>query len=93
MSKQVKIYHGSEIFTIHENGEIEREKWGPSGQWVCTGAVRMNNFGRIVERFSLSDVLEKRVVFSHKNGKQRCFLTDIDHGTHRIMISPKTRYV
>jgi hypothetical protein len=28
------------------------------------------------------------IPWKHKNGKQRTCLTDIDHGTHRIRVSP-----
>ena len=78
--------------TIRDDGVIVREDipgFEPSGKWICTGAVRLNNLHQIVERFSLADVLAGNVKsWKHKNGAQRVHLTDLDHGTRRMWGSP-----
>jgi len=79
------IKHGSEFWHLHDNGCITRPGIFsiPSGQWRIVGAVRLNNFGRIVERFSLEDILRGGIQWKHKNGSQRVFVQDFDHGSIR----------
>ncbi len=83
-------------WTIHDNGDVQRHDVPPpynrpSGQWQITGAVMMNNFGHITRRYTLAEVLDNPSVIPWKfgNGKPRVFLTDFDHGAHRIRISPQ----
>lgn len=73
------------------SGMLTREHAPPSGDWLLTGAVeygRGYTGGQVVRRYTLSDVLAGRVPWFYKNGKQRCFPTDLDHGTHRTWASP-----
>lgn len=88
--KTKTICHGNEYMTLHENGEISRPEIGmkASGKWLVTGAVRLNNFGRIVERFTLADILAGGIQWKHKNGQQRVYVMDLDHGTKRLWKSP-----
>lgn len=89
MSRQFRS--GSMYGTIHDDGRIQRldiPGFQPSDTWRCTGAVRLNNFGHVVERFSLADVLAGGIEWKHKNGKQRVHITDLDHGTFRVWGSP-----
>jgi len=37
----------------------------------------------------LTDVLAKKLQWKHANGKQRIHITDLDHGTQRVWMSPK----
>jgi hypothetical protein len=89
--KTKTIQYGSEYMTLHPDGCITRPEIGmntPSGQWRVTGAVRFNNFGRPVERFTLADILAGKIAWKHKNGSQRVHVTDLDHGTNRTWMSP-----
>ena len=61
-----------------------------SDTWYITGAIRFNNFGYTVERYTVQDLVAlPQSEFQYKNGKQRIFLTDFDHGTHRILMGDK----
>lgn len=86
---------GDETFAVHADGSISRPKigMGCSGQWRITGAVERNNFGRVVRRYSLAEVLEgaDRIEWRHKNGNQKTFITDYDHGSGREWVSPSYR--
>ena len=88
-----KIYQAGEYMTLHDNGNIERHgnySCGPSGQWKVTGAVLMNKFGHVVQRYSLDNILTDpgSIPWKHANGKQKARITDLDHGTHRVWGSP-----
>jgi hypothetical protein len=83
-------------WTLHDNGQVQRHDVPPpydtpSGQWVITGAVTLNNFGYVTRRYTLAEILASpdAIPWKHKNGKQRTHLTDIDHGTHRTRMSPR----
>lgn len=89
---------GSRLLQIHDNGFIERItddgfRIAPSASWQALGAVRYNNFGRIVEWFSLADVLTKPIQWQYKNGKQRVHIVDLDHGAIRVWMSPRHHVV
>ena len=73
------------------DGYLWNPRCKPSGHWVLTGAVEYGRgylSGRVVRRYSLDDIRENRVPWFWRNGKQSCFPTDIDHGTHRTWMSP-----
>lgn len=79
------IRHNSEFWKMHDDGCITRPGIfnTPSTQWRIVGAVRRNNFGHIVERFTLGDILRGGIQWKYKNGAQRVFVQDFDHGTYR----------
>ena len=93
------IESGDEVMHLHADGGISRPALrataanyvGPSGQWKVRGAVERNNFGAAVRRYSLAEVLDKGMAlpWRNKNGTQRTFLQDWDHGTAREWRSPK----
>lgn len=86
-----RIVKGNEVMFADEEGNISRPQIGmkASGQWELTGAVRYNNFGGIAERWSLTDIkYGPTIQWKYKNGKQRVYATDWDHGTNRIWASP-----
>lgn len=87
------ILYGSEYMTLHENGHIERKNIPPSGQWRVIGAYEYNNFGHQTRRYSLAEILNspESIPWQHKNGKQRVFIRDMDHGTVREWSSPNHR--
>ena len=87
---QRTIRHGDEFMTLHSDGCISRQSFGPSGKWRVTGAVQRNNFGHAVRRYTLAQILENpaSIPWRAKNGKQRTFIIDLDHGTSREWRSP-----
>lgn len=85
------VKQGTERMRCNVFGELWRPEIGmnkPSGNWIIRGAVRFNNFGYIVETFTLKEVLLGKLQWKHKNGKQRIHIKDIDHGTFRTWMSP-----
>lgn len=90
--KKLSICTVNEYFSVEDNGNISRTcpdgfVVRPSSNWRITGAVEYKNvFGRsiVCKRYSLQDILDGKVPFRYKNGKQRCFLTDYDHGAYRV---------
>ena len=85
------IVHGNENMKLHDNGNIERTGSKPSGQWKVVGAVKINNFGYVVEHATLKDILSGKLngQWHHKNGKQKWHVKDFDHGSFRIWMSPQ----
>lgn len=83
----VKIRVGSEYWQIYNNGWISQicsDGFAvvQSEQWRATGAIEYNNFGKKIKEYSLEDILSRKVPWLFKNGKQRCFLAQFDHGTY-----------
>ena len=78
------------IYSVEKDtGYITYPGWStPSGQWVCLGAVRFNNFGREVERCIFAELYRLNGQWKHRNGKQKWHVTDLDHGTKRVWMSP-----
>ena len=84
---------GGEVFHVNARGEVSRPAigMGASGEWRITGAVRFNNFGHIVERVGFPQCFTNPTVtrnWRYKNGKARWHLTDYDHGSNRVQMSP-----
>ena len=75
-------------YELHDNGFISTPKVKPSRDWSLSHAVRFNNFGKVVEIFSLEQVLTSDIKWHYKNGKQRVYIVDCDHGTYRTWMSP-----
>lgn len=88
MKPIARIHSGSEYMDLYADGKIGRTCCEPSGQWICTGAVQYNNFGRVIRRYTLDQVINGNLAWRHKNGKQRIHLCDLDHGTHRTWMNP-----
>ena len=78
------IEHAGEHWYCDVAGRIERPGLvAGSDSWRIVGAVERNNLGRVVRRYSLEQVLAGDVAWRFKNGKQRAFIRDFDHGTIR----------
>lgn len=78
------IKYNNEYWKLHDNGMIERPNLvAPSKTWVVTGACEYNNFGHVVRVYSLDEILNTNIQWKHKNGKQKVFIRDNDHGTNR----------
>jgi len=82
-------------WTLHDNGNIQRHDVPapydqPSGQWRITGAVTRDNFGNALRRYTLAEILAgpAAIPWKFRNGKQRTFLQDYDHGAAREWNSP-----
>lgn len=91
MKAVVSFYNACGNTYIDGEGKCWNDNCQPSGQWYLTGAVeygRGYTAGQVVARYTLSDVLAGRVPWFYKNGKQRCYPTDTDHGTSRVWMSP-----
>ncbi len=82
---------------IDEDGLIARSDLDrdaqPSGDWQIVGAVEYNNFGHVVRRWrswwTLRAAIQASAVpWLYKNGKQRVFILDEDHGHLREWRSP-----
>lgn len=87
-SETMEIDLTSGLFTRIRQGDAYKG----GDDWKCTGAVTFK-FGRIHEVFTLEDLRNgKAGMFKYKNGKQRLFITDLDHGTYRIQMNPKSLY-
>lgn len=58
-----------------------------SDNWRLVGAVEYKTvFGNtvVVRHYTFKDIVEKKVPWKYKNGKQRCFIQDYDHGSFRV---------
>ncbi len=85
------IQYGSEYWKLHGNGQIERPGLvNPSPAWVVTGAVTLNNLGRVARYWTLVEIMTtpECIPWRHNNGKQKTFIQDFDHGTGRRWMSP-----
>jgi len=90
------IVKGDEYMHLYSDGAVARPaiNMPPSGEWRITGAVTLNNFGGVVRRYSLAEILAdpKSIPWQFKNGNQRTHVQDLDHGTRRQWNSP-THYI
>lgn len=81
------VLQGREWMRIYADGTIERDIEGASNyghrsfNWRVVGAVRLNNFGKEVERYSLEDVLYEELPWKFKNKRQQVHILDYDHGS------------
>ncbi len=84
------IRRGPKAFTVNAKGEITSTLVKPSGQWHLLGAVERNNFGYIVRRWTFAEIWDvpDAIPWLYKNGKQRVFILDRDHGTVREWTAP-----
>jgi hypothetical protein len=87
------IYQGNEALRVDDAGRISRGLSGGSDSWRVLGAVTRNNFGAAVRYWTLAELLADPygVPWHFKNGKQRTFLQDFDHGSRREWRSPSHR--
>jgi hypothetical protein len=90
----LRLVRPDETFYVNDQDQIYRVgrcATSPSDQWRLRGAVELRMvFGRLVQsrRFSVKDIREGRVPWKFKNGSQRCFVLDFDHGANRMWGSP-----
>jgi hypothetical protein len=75
---------------MHPDGAIERPGLVTpnAATWRVTGAVKRNNFGHVTLRYSVADIQRGGIPWQFKNGRQRVFVTDFDHGAYRQWCTP-----
>lgn len=84
------IKYGSEYWKMHYDGKIERPGLTPpSIDWRVIGAVEYTNFGKVKKIYTLDDIKNGGISWQYKNGEQRVFVRDFDHGTMREWRHPK----
>ncbi len=92
-STDLYVYHGQEIMRATSEGYVYRPaiRMGPSGQWRITGAVERNNFGHVVRVYTWDELqaATNTIPWTWKNGAQRTYVRDLDHGTIREWRSPR----
>jgi len=96
----VLIIGPDETMPVTAEGFITRVMYVPHGpptwlvrgsaSWRIIGAVTCNNFGHVVKRWTCREVLDtpEAIPWKWKNGKQRSYLLDYDHGSNRRRESP-----
>lgn len=92
------IHSGDEVMKLHSDGCIERpgdrrmfrQTVRPTRAWRIVGAEEYNNFGCVVRRYTLAEIVDDPSVipWKWKNGKQRTYVIDFDHGTQRMWACP-----
>lgn len=87
------IRSGSTYYQVNDKGEISGEFVRPSGSWLLVGAVTRNNLGAVTRWWTLEELLHTPpwlvIPWRFKNGKQRTFIRDLDHGSVREWRSPE----
>lgn len=90
MSKVIHIITRRETFAVNHKNQFARKGENsviPTDKWFLTGAVEFR-FGKVSKKYTPDDIREKRVPWKYTSGKQRCFITDNDHGGQRTWMSP-----
>lgn len=84
------IQYGGEYWKMHDSGEIERPGLvSHSMNWRVVCAVEYTNFGKVKKIYTLADIKNGGISWQYKNGEQRVFVRDFDHGTMREWRHPK----
>ena len=103
MNRIIAVVRGpSRDSSVNALFQLVRPHCEASGQWILTGAVRSNNFGREVERVEFvcphclrpnADAIEQlnRIQgdWTWKNGSQKWYALDYDHGSRRMWAMPE----
>jgi len=84
------LNRGNEYWKLHADGALELPGLvSPNAKtWRVVSAVERNNFGQVVRQYTLQDILTLVIPWRFKNGKQRTFIRDMDHGSLREWTSP-----
>ena len=93
MGSILRIFQRGDVYLVNEKDEIHGgpNKVTPDQSWRLVGAAEMrmvHGSWRQVRRFSVADIRAGRVPWRWKNGSQRCFILDYDHGTRRMWGNP-----
>lgn len=98
---RVQFVRGDTRYYMNEKGELtytspSHDLLTPSGDWRVEGALEFGRGytgGHVVRRYTLADILANRVPWFYKNGVQRCYVKDYDHGHYRVWMSPTLKDV
>lgn len=88
----IYIIFQDEIWAVNDKNQISRPGVSPSDAWVLTGACEYR-YGRVAKRYTVEQVRSGLVEWRHKNGHQKSFLTDLDHGRHRVLTSLRVLWI
>lgn len=89
--KQLRIQRGSTWLFVSEDGRV-KTKEAASKDWVILGALSYDNFGHVSGYVPLEDIFRGDIKdWKYKNGKQKWFIQDCDHGSLREWRSPDYR--
>jgi hypothetical protein len=93
----IHLTTSAETMLVNEQDHIIRPgKWNGSKDWVMLGAVQYKYvYGRwtCIRTYSMDEVRQGKVKWFFKNGKQRAYVLDRDHGHIRVQMSPPLRRV
>jgi hypothetical protein len=99
-STLLRIVRPNETFFVNERNQIFRTRPGnettPSDDWKLLGAVefgRGKNSESVIKHYCMADIRLGRVVWTYKNGKQKAFYQQYDHGVISISMSPCPYYI
>lgn len=88
MRTDLYVFYGTETMRVTPAGYVYRPSIShvPSDSWRIIGAETLNNFGRTIRRYTWDEISADPSVipWKHRNGKQRTFVIDLDHGTRRM---------
>ncbi len=89
------IEKGGHYWKLYDDGRLHRGDFFSSDQWKVMGAVERNNFGHVIKAYSLEEVLTlgSAIPWRFKNGKQRTFIMDLDHGQIREWRNPTHKVI
>ena len=83
------IHSADTIYHVNSLGEVTSPQWEtPSQQWVICGAVRYNNFGYQIDNIPFEALHTLNGHWKYRNNMQCWHIIDVDHGTHRVWMSP-----
>jgi hypothetical protein len=81
-----------DVMWVNVQGQIfTQQAPNPDDSWHLCGAVE---YGRgclrhtVIRQYPIWDIMGNQVPWFYKNGKQRCFVLDRDHGSRRVQMSP-----
>ncbi len=91
----IHFVYADETFVVNDKDQFSRPKLireyniaYASDDWKLLGAVEFK-FGNIIRHYTVDDIRNNKVPWHYKNGKQRCFFRQYDHGSQTINMSPK----
>ena len=75
---------------LEPDGCIHIPSFKASGQWKLLEVIELDNTRHDKRHYSLLEVLlaPEKIPWKFKNGTQKSFIIDWDHGTHRRWASP-----
>ncbi len=93
----LRIHRGGDTYYVNHLNQIHGgpNEVKPDNSWRLIGASEyrmVHGRFRPTVSFSVKNIRDGIVPWKWKNGKQRCFIRDNDHGTIRTWMSPGDYY-